>query len=374
MKKNFIKTISLMMVFVMLAVTFVGCGTGNTQKPVAVVAKTDLKDVTFEFTYGELKNVLPGDQLATLFENFNQKTDDRVVKLSYYEIVSKYGSADYFDDILALISEEEWSQFTGNQQELLDYFNALINDIKTNGSARVSYNENFWINFGDQVVFKTADGKIVENQDEFRAAFKNFADFSLKGIGDYLMNVGQDDATAFGADLTDVIYPLGEKTASTLTLDDLYTDKETKTYPIYTSIIPTLVNDIDENGENAEDADGEYIYVPTELVRTICITVKPEEASVKKAFSVREKNAILKHFEVAKNYLVVNSFEIGFAPCKIITGINAVTDEMTYVTYEKNMIITANITFTGALAQYGTMIVEFPCTSSLTYNFGWPTD
>ena len=143
-----------MMVFVMLAVTFVGCGTGNTQKPVAVVAKTDLKDVTFEFTYGELKNVLPGDQLATLFENFNQKTDDRVVKLSYYEIVSKYGSADYFDDILALISEEEWSQFTGNQKEVLDYFNALINDIKTNGSARVSYNEDFWINHGDQVVVR----------------------------------------------------------------------------------------------------------------------------------------------------------------------------------------------------------------------------
>ena len=47
---------------------------------------------------------------------------------------------------------------------------------------------------------------------------------------------------------------------------------------------------------------------------------------------------------------------------------------MFYATYEKNMIITANITFTGALAQYGTMIVEFPCTSSLTYNFGWPTD
>ena len=29
------------------------------------------------------------------------------------------------------------------------------------------------------------------------------------------------------------------------------------------------------------------------------------------------------------------------------------------------------ITFTGALAEYGNVIVEFPCTSSLTYNFGW---
>ena len=69
--------------------------------------------------------------------------------------------------------------------------------------------------------------------------------------------------------------------------------------------------------------------------------------------------------------MTLNSFEIAFKPCKITAGINAVNDEMTYVTYDKNMVITANVTFTGALAQYGNVIVEFPCTSQLTYNFGW---
>ena len=81
----------------------------------------------------------------------------------------------------------------------------------------------------------------------------------------------------------------------------------------------------------------------------------------------------MEKFQVAETYLKLYSFEIGYTPCKIMTGINAVTDEMTYVTYEKNMVITENITFTGSLAQYGTVVVEFPCTSSLTYNFGWPT-
>lgn len=373
MKKKIIKILSLALVFTMLAVSFAGCNTSAVQKPEAVQAKTDLKDVAFKFTYGELKNVLPGDKLATLYENFNKKTDDRVVELSYYELVSKYGSEDYFDKILALISEEEWAQFTGNQQEVLDYFNSLINDIKANGSARVSYNENFWINHGDQVVFKDANGNELENQKEFRAAFRLYADTALKDIGSFLMNCSQDDATEFNADLTNVIYPLGEKTASTLALNDLYTDEKTKTYPIYTSIIPNLVHDLDEKGNNAEDEDGEYIFVPNELTRTINIMVKPEKASVKKAFTIREKDGIMEQFKVAENYLKLNSFEIGFAPCKIMAGINAVTDEMTYVTYEKNMVITANITFTGSLAQYGTVIVEFPCTSSLTYNFGWPT-
>ena len=374
MKKNFIRIIALVLALTMLTVSFAGCGsTSAVNRPVAVESKTDLKDVLFVFTYSELKNILPGDKLATLYENFNKKTDDREVSLSYYELISKYGSEEYFDDILALISDEEWAQFTGNQQEILDYFNGMINDIKANGTARVSYSEDFWINHGDGVVFKSEDGTELENQDKFRAAFRIYADTALKDIGSFLMNLSQEEATEFKADLTDVIYPLGEKTASTLTLADLYTDEETKIFPIYTSIVPTMVHDLAEDGSNLEDEDGEYVFVPSELYRTINMVVKPEEASVKKAFTIREKDGIMKHFKVAETYMILNSFEIAFTPCKITAGINAVTDEMAYTTYEKNMIITANITFTGALEEYGTVIVEFPCTSSLTYNFGWAT-
>ncbi|MBR2954105.1 MAG: hypothetical protein IKC45_06960 [Clostridia bacterium] len=386
MKKNVIRIITVVLAFTMLAVSFAGCSTSEVNRPVPVETKTDLGDVYFEFTYGELKEILPGDKLATLYENFNKKTDDRVVKLSYYELVSKYGSEEYFNDILALISDEEWAQFTGNQQEVLDYFNGMINDIKTNGSARVSYYENFWINHGGSegtnedgsisyknvtVFFRDTEGNLLDDQPKLRAAFRLYADMALKDIGSFLMNLSQEDATEKNADLTDVIYPLGEKTASTLTLNDLYTDEKTNTFPIYTSVVPTMVYDLDEKGNNAEDEEGEYIFVPSELYRTINIVVKPEEASVKKAFTIREKDGIMEQFKVAENYLILNSFEIAFAPCKITAGINAVNDEMAYTTYEKNMIITANITFTGALADYGTVVVEFPCTSSLTYNFGW---
>ena len=373
MKKNFMRIVAVVLVITMLAVSFAGCGaTSEVNRPVAVESKTDLKDVAFRFTYGELKEILPGDKLATLYENFNKKTDDRTVELSYYELVSKYGSEEYFNDILGLISDEEWAQFTGNQQEVLDYFNGMINDIKVNKTAYVSYSEGFWINHGDGVVFKSEDGKELENQDKFRAAFRLYADMALKDIGSFLMN--SDEVVDAGEDLTDIIYPLGEKNASTLTLADLYTDKETNTFPIYTSIVPTMVHDLDEKGNNAEDEEGEYIFVPSELYRTINMVVKPEEASVKKAFTIREKDGIMKQFKAAEAYMKLNSFEIAFTPCKITAGINAVTDEMAYTTYEKNMIITANITFTGALADYGTVVVEFPCTSSLTYNFGWQVE
>ena len=162
------RILAVILAITLLAVSFAGCSTTGVSRPVAVETKTDLGDVYFEFTYGELKEILPGDKLATLYENFNKKTDDRVVKLSYYELVSKYGSEEYFNDILGLISDEEWAQFTGNQQDVLDYFNGMINDIKTNGTARVSYYEDFWVNHGDSVVFKSEDGKELENQDKFQ--------------------------------------------------------------------------------------------------------------------------------------------------------------------------------------------------------------
>ena len=402
MKKNVMRILSLVLVVVMMVTAFAGCGSEVT-RPTAVTVKTDLQDVNFEFTYGELKKVLPADKLAVLFENTNSKTDDKTVKISYYELVSKFGGEEYFKDILALVSDEEWAQFTGNQQGILDYFNTKINEIKTTGVARVSYSENFWINHGGsegkdengettydnvKVFFRDTEGNLLDNQPELRAAFRLYADMALKNIGGYLMNISNEEkykvdeddkdklvATDFNEDLTNIIYPLGEKSASTLALTDLYTETDAKTgvvtYPIYTSVVPTLVHDLDEKGNNAEDEDGEYIFVPSEIYRTICIMVKPEEASVTKAFSIREKDAILKHFDVAKDYMTVNSFDIAFAPCKIMAGFNAVNDQMTYATYEKNMVITANVTFTGALAEYGTVVVEFPCTSSLTYNFGW---
>ena len=390
MKKNVMRIISLVLVVVIMTTAFAGCGSEVT-RPTPVTVKTDLQDVNFEFTYGELKKVLPGDKLAVLYENTVTKTDEKTVKLSYYELVSKFSSEKYFKDILALISPEEWAQFTGNQQGILDYFNGKINEIKTTGVARVSYYENFWINHGDGVVFKDVNGNELEGQAELKAAFRLYADMSLKNIGNYLMNISNEEkyqvkegdkdklvATDFNEDLTNIIYPLGEKSASTLTLNDLYTttDAETGivTHPIYTSVVPTLVHDLDEKGDNAKNAEGEYIFVPSEIYRTICIMVKPEDASVTKAFSIREKDGILEHFKVAEKYMKVNSFEIAFTPCKIMAGFNAVNDQMTYATYEKNMIITANVTFTGALSEYGTVVVEFPCTSSLTYNFGWEVE
>ncbi len=380
MKKNFMRAFSLVMVLAIMVASFAGCGAGaEVKRPEAVSVKTDLKDVYFTFTYGELKDILPGDKLAILYENINKKLDSREVKLSYYELVSKFGGQEYFPALLNLISDEEKAAFVANQQAVLDYFNNSINDIKQNKTALVEYKEDFWINHGNGVVFKDLEGNELDGQDKFKAAFRLYADTALKNIGDYLMR--SEGPVKKGEDLTNIIYPLGVNTASTLALDDLYTDtdKETGvvTQPVYSSVVPTLVYDLDDKGNNAKytegEMEGEYIFVPSELYRTINIAVKPELASVEKAFTVREKDGILKEFEKASNYLTVNSFDIAFAPCKISAGFNAVNDQMTYATFEKNMIITAIVTFKGVLADYGTVIVEFPCTSSLTYNFGWET-
>lgn len=379
MKRTILKTVSLALVLVLMLSTFAACsGDKAVERPTAAKIKTDIGDVRFTFTYGDLRKTgIAGDKLAKLFENTNKKTDDKTVSLSYYELVSTFGEEEYFDNILALISEEDFAKFSENAETVLGYFNGLINYIKSgaDNSVRVSYREEFWINHGDDVVFKDADGNALpdDEQKELRAAFRLYADTSLKGVGSVLKNKEQDKATEYGADLTNEMYVYGSKTASTLTVDDLYTDKKNKIYPAYTSVVPTLAFDLDEKGNNAEDENGEYIFVPTEWYRTINICVKPEENSVNKAFSTRTPDEILKYFDVAKAYLTVNSYEIAYEPCYITAGINAVNDNMTYCTYQKNMIVTMNVTFTGALEKYGTMLISFPCTNQMTFDFGWKT-
>ena len=54
MKKNVIRIIAVVLAFTILAVSFAGCSTSEVNRPVAVETKTDLGDVYFEFTYGEL--------------------------------------------------------------------------------------------------------------------------------------------------------------------------------------------------------------------------------------------------------------------------------------------------------------------------------
>lgn len=377
MKKVILKSFSLVLVLVLMMSLFSACATKKeVNRPTEAKIKTDIGDVRFTFTYGDLRKAgVSGEKMASLFENTNKKTDDKTVSLSYFELVSTFGNEEYFDNVLALIPQEDYVKFSENAEKVLGYFNNLINTIKSDecNDVRISYREEFWINHGDGVVFKDADGKELPNQKELKAAFRLYADNALKGIGDVLLNKDQKDATEFGADLTNEMYVFGSKTASTLTVSDLYTDKENKIYPAYTSVVPTLAFDLDEKGNNAKDEIGEYIFVPTEWYRTINICVKPEEESVRRAFSIRTPDEILKYFDAAKAYLTVNSYEIAFEPCYITAGINAVNDEMTYCTYQKNMTVTMNVTFTGALEKYGTMLVTFPCTDRMTYDIGWKT-
>lgn len=377
MKKVIFKSISLALVLIMMVSVFTACG-GNkaVERPTEAKIKTDIGDVIFTFTYGDLRKAgVSGEKLASLFENTNKKTDDKTVSLSYYELVSTFGEADYFDNILALIPKEDFAKFSENAERIIAYFNGLINTIKSDecNDVRISYREEFWINHGDEVVFKNTDGSELPNQKELRAAFRLYADNSLKGIGSVLLKRDQDKATEYGADLTNEMYVFGSKTASTLTASDLYTDSEKKIYPAYSSLVPTLAFDLDEKGNNAKGEDGEYIFVPTEWYRTVNICVKPEEESVRRAFSVRTPDEILKYFDAAKAYMTVNSYEVAFEPCYITAGINAVNDEMTYCVYQKNMTVTMNVTFTGALEKYGTMLVTFPCTDQMTYDIGWKT-
>ena len=77
------KSISLRFLSIVLAVTLIACTfsacsnpfESKEELPVEVKVKTDLRDPTYTFTYGELKGVIPLEKLAPLFENYKEKND-----------------------------------------------------------------------------------------------------------------------------------------------------------------------------------------------------------------------------------------------------------------------------------------------------------
>ena len=119
MKKVILKTASLVLVLILMVSLFSACGSKTVERPVEAKIKTDIGDVRFTFTYGDLRKAgVAGDKLATLFENTNKKTDDKTVTLSYFELVSTFGEAEYFDNVLALIPEEEFVKFSENAEKV----------------------------------------------------------------------------------------------------------------------------------------------------------------------------------------------------------------------------------------------------------------
>ncbi len=320
-------------------------------EPVAVTLKTDLKDAMFTFTYGELKEVLPADLLANLFEDFEEKDDSTTIELNYNEIKARYsGNKDenLFANVLALLDDSERAALETNRAEVLAYYNRIANAVKAQ-RPQTEYNEDFWV-ADDSIAFTDQNGTVSNEDSAIAKSARLYKDFILEGVKDALPH-GKTDANA---SLDDILYLKGSSVVSELTLADIDA--------LYSSVTATTEkNSADEK-------------VVTELTRTVEIHLKNENAAIRKAYSFREPADVLAKLNRPENSFTVNSAEFEPFDCVITAVFNAATDELISLSYDKNTKVTASLTGEGSLASLGTQTLNFNCGGNMYYHFGWESE
>ncbi len=357
MRNKVLKIVCLMLIAVLAVGTLSSCEINadgslgqstDAPEPVRAELKTDLQDAMFTFTYGELREVLSADLLATLFTDYENKTDDVTIDLNYNDIKARYSGTEYFDKVMGLLSDAEKAALQANSEETLAYYNRLVNAVKAQKPA-TEYSENFWVE-DKTIEFTDEAGNVQEEDSTIAKAARLYKDVVLKGLSESLPK----GTTKQGADLDAILYLKGSAVVSQITMADI--DE------IYTSVTPTT--ETNSAGE----------AVPTELTRTIEIHLKDTDAAVRRAISFREPADVLAKLNRTENSFTISDYSFVPDDCVITATFNAATDELISLSYDKHLLVTASVAGEGSLASLGTQTVQFACGSNMYYHFGWESE
>ncbi len=227
-----------------------------------------------------------------------------------------------------------------SSEEVLHYFNELVNKIKSEKPA-VSYNiEKSIPNDSIRVTKKGA-----EQSEETDSSLDAIND-SAKGLKDLVLeNIKRTRGNiAYGEENSDILFVKGESWASKLTENDIK----------YASM--------------KEVGDNYYITIAFND-----LTSAEAQEVLTKAFDLRDKDDILNSAEFAKTnaYLKLNDYDVVYSGCTITATVNRFTDELKNVYYYKAANVTADMTGNGTLANYGDVSVMFKLEDKANFDITW---
>ena len=230
-----------------------------------------------------------------------------------------------------------------SSEEILNYFNGLVNDIKVERPA-MYYRFELNVPNGSLKVTK-AGQEDAEQVDESLSAINDAA----KAVKDLMLeNIKkQSGDIAFGADNTDVLLVKGESFASKLTVDDIKYATMTEIGDEY--FITIEFNDI-------EEADAKKV--------------------LGNAFSLRDKADILNSEEFAKtkSYLELQDYTVTYSGCKITATVNRLTDEITRLEYFKPANIKVSAKGQNTFQSHGDLSVLFTLEDKAYYEINWANE
>ncbi len=245
-------------------------------------------------------------------------------------------SEDAAEDTTEALSYTQGSTVLGkNSEEVLTYFNTLVNGVKDQTPA-VAYEQKI------SVDNKTI--KITKPDGTEDSSFKKLNE-AAPGIKDLILTdiKKKSGSVSYGDENEDVFFVKGENWSSALTVDDIQ------------SAVMKEVGD-------------SYLI-------TISFGTVPESArtTLSKAFELRDKATILKASEFAKvsAYAKFNDYTVEYSGCTISATVDRLTDTLQSVSYNKISKIAADVTGLSTFAEYGDMIVNFVLNDSTSFTFTW---
>ncbi len=225
-------------------------------------------------------------------------------------------------------------------EEVLAYFNSLVNGVKTDKPAISYYIEK---NVPNDSLKITKQG--AEDAEEIDDSLKAIND-AAKGIKDLILDDIKENSgnINYGEDNSEMLFVKGESWASELTAEDI----------AYATL--------------KEIGDQYFITIAFND-----LTSAEAQDVLTKAFDLRDKEELLasEEFAKTKEYLALNDYDVVYSGCKITATVDRLTNEITNINYYKAAKVTAYMTGAGTLESYGDVSVMFTLEDKANYDITW---
>ena len=244
---------------------------------------------------------------------------------------------------LAAVYTESAVPVEKSSEEILNYFNSLLNSIKTEKPA-MYYRFEKNVPNGSLKVTKAGQEEAEEIDSSLSAindAAKAVKDLMLENIKETSGDI------PFGGDNTDVMLVQGESFASKLSVDDVK-------YATMTEV-------------------GDKYYITIEFND---IAEAEAKEILSKAFNLRDKADILNSEEFAKTkaYLELKDYSVLYTGCKITAAVNRLTNKIETVNYFKAANVTASATGKGTFESHGDLSILFTLEDTSYYELNWENE
>lgn len=224
-----------------------------------------------------------------------------------------------------------------SSEDVLNYFNTLLNGIKTSKPA-ITYKIEKNIPNDSLKITKKGETKVDSSLKAMNDSAKGVKSMVLKDIK------STEGKITYGSENSDILFVKGESWCSKLTDDDI------------------------DYAQMNEVGDYDYIKIAFKD-----LTDAKAQEVLTKAFDLRDKNDILQSAEIKKAgaYLKLNNYDVSYSGCVITAKVNRLTNELLNVNYYKKAIVAADTTGVGTFASYGNLTVNFNLEDKANFDIVW---